>query len=140
MDETATMLSVQKLLELWNPFVDEPKWPECSRPVSEANILKAIAQNNIESTGYVGILDKGPKEDWDCARHESRIAFLVVHGWEDAIYVEAEREGEGEWPVWDGHHRFVAAVIRGDLGIKAETSGYLDIIENLLFDRHASPE
>ena len=55
-----------------------------------------------------------------------RIAYLVVHGWQDAIQIDVGIPALRcyvDWPVLDGNHRLAAAIYRRDPTILASVSG-----------------
>lgn len=71
------------------------------------------------------------------AKHAQRVAYLVVHGWDDAIEIDVgvpSIPGDTvDFPTWDGNHRLAAAIFRGDEYIEAGFSGDEELIEELLW-------
>jgi len=58
-----------------------------------------------------------------------RIAYLVVHGWSDAISLDVGVPSLGccvDNPILDGHHRLAAAIYRKDESILATVDGSID--------------
>ncbi len=67
--------------------------------------------------------------------HAARIAWFVVHGWDDPLGVDVGVPSMGCRPAWlvvNGNHRWVAAVHRGGRTVRAEADGAVDKIEKLM--------
>lgn len=67
--------------------------------------------------------------------HEMRVAWLVTHGWTDAIEIDVGIPALNHHvlhPVQDGNHRVAAAVFKGDSHILASCGGEVDLIEQLV--------
>lgn len=69
--------------------------------------------------------------------HITRIAWFVVHGWDDPVSIDVGVPSLGcypKWPLKDGNHRFAAAIIRGDYFILASMSGAINEIQKFLIE------
>ncbi len=114
------LLDVVKFQKLWNPFSDNP-W--ClDRPITQSDIKVAIRTNNLlpPMSNDIVPYSTAPLD------HITRIAWFVVHGWNDPINIDVGVPSLGCYPIWplmDGNHRFAAAIIRGDNVILANMSG-----------------
>jgi len=67
--------------------------------------------------------------------HVQRVAYLVVHGWRDAIDLDVGVPFMGcyvDWIIQDGNHRLAAAIFRNDLYIEALVGGQLSYAAELL--------
>lgn len=119
---------VQKLREIADPTT-ESVWDGSRRPISVAEVQKSVSQ---------GIL--ADAVDWRIGKwsrkfHIARVAFLVVHGWSDPIELDVGIPwllgGSGWWPIQDGNHRFLAAIVRGDKTILGDAAGCVREINRL---------
>lgn len=113
-------IPVRRLLNLANP-VECPPW-ECGILLAKKDVLDAVTAGDLLAKP-VPIYDEG-----NPYIHARRIAWLVKHGWSDAIEVDIGIPSMGcypEWPVLDGNHRLYAAVIRGDREILTSVAGDL---------------
>jgi len=125
-------------VELLPGGFDFPIWPELDESITREEVQDAISSEtwletpfdtcptiHLDENGVFQALGAGNLTNRQ--RHVSRIAYLVVHGWEDAICINAQ---PGHWPVLDGNHRLTAAHFRGDETIEAEFDGFeADIVE-----------
>jgi len=75
--------------------------------------------------GY--LLDVPTDVAFDRSFHVARVAYLVVHGWEDPIEVEAS--DHITWPVMDGNHRLAAAKFLGMEMVEVQFSGCSSLLE-----------
>ena len=111
----------------YNPFKSDI-WYEVGKPIKKSDVAYAIKNKRFISTP-VG--SNRPKED-----HIQRIAYLVAHGWNDAIHIDVGIPslvgGHVDWIVEDGHHRLAAAIYSKRKTIKADISGSIDYAEKLL--------
>lgn len=103
-------------------------------PITQLDIEKAVSSGNLFSP------KSNEKTTSEIHRtkseHISRIAWFVVHGWNDPIDIDVGVPSLGcysKWPLEDGNHRFAAAIIRGDHIILAIISGVVSEIENFLW-------
>jgi hypothetical protein len=114
-------------LESWNPFRNVIWGMDLEQPITRKEVEEAIASEDFKVDP-----DWGPSlEDGVTRRdHIARVAYLVVHGWGDAI--EFEANPYGDWPIYDGNHRLAAAFFRGDTEIDTEVGGFLSYAADLL--------
>lgn len=114
-------LSVSKLQEACNPF---EAW--CEEPIPTVDkVRQKVTCLKLRAEPYK------PGSSWSSDQHMERIAYLVVHGWEDPIEVDFGIPTLGYVPGWlvtDGNHRFAAAIVRGDASIKASCGGQVSEI------------
>lgn len=123
------LIPVDRLLELCNPFVNPP-WEEVAS-LSVEGIRAAARDGFIEPRSYS---DGDRSRTWTVEDHIARIAYLVIHGWDDPIDVDVGVPSLGcwlDWPVTDGNHRLAAAAVRGDTYIVANMSGSCDYMKEL---------
>lgn len=120
LDELTVTVPVDAIKERYNPFEWEV-W-DIEYPISITEVDRAIASKHLESL---------PFSKWtfgdDRNQHASRIAYLVVNGWDDPIDIEVDEYGGVL--VLDGNHRLAAAIYRGDPHIAAILGGFIDEIE-----------
>lgn len=72
---------------------------------------------------------------WSYDRHVERIAYLLHHGWTDAIEVDVGIPSLGfwiDWPIQEGNHRLLAALTRKDPFILASVAGEVDFIRKMI--------
>lgn len=94
---------------------------------NKKDIIKAVQSKCFEPKP---IVTKQTKQ-----YHIQRIAYFVVHGWNDLIDIDVGVPSLGyvpEWIIQDGNHRCAAAIIRGDQTIKASFSGDIKYCFELL--------
>lgn len=140
------VLSVGKLQKTADPFRSDV-WDigpltrlAVTRAVNRLRAGKRFLDDSSKPRPFLAWADPDPKRDrrrW----HIERIAWLVVHGWEDPIEIDVGVPFLGccprllapaYWIVCDGNHRLAAAIYRGDSRILASCSGQKDIINRLL--------
>lgn len=123
-DCQAALISVNALVDHCNPFPNTP-WG-CK--IDPQEVLLAVEQEQFLS------------EPWEKFRrptkihHIKRIAYLVKHGWEDAIEIDVGCPCLGyyeNWFVIDGNHRFCAAIVRQQELILASVAGQISHAEEL---------
>lgn len=109
----------------WNPFSNSV-WASCDNPITQQEVAKAIEDGRLQRDYVLEHLRlKGLSREWEI----ERVAFLVVHGWDDAICIDVGIPHLGchvDWPITDGHHRLAAAIYRGDSHILASLAGCID--------------
>ena len=116
---------VEKLQSYWLAHPDAKyngKGP-CSITLGE--IGRAVRAKQLRATPV-----------WTAVRQEhiKRIAYLVVHGWNDPIEIDVAAPSLGYHtgtPITDGHHRIAAATYLGHKTIPAIISGELEYAEEL---------
>lgn len=112
------MVGVGRLGRRCNPFGDSP-W---GVRVTRADVRRALEE---------GRLAERPGGD----DHAARIAYLVKHGWKDAIEIDVGVPVLGyvvDWIVTDGNHRLAAAMYMGLDRIEASVGGQMDYAKRVL--------
>ncbi len=95
-------------LEPWSPFENVVWWMDLEAPITREEVAEAVASGDFKE-----VPDWSPDTTDETAKrkdHVARVAYLVVHGWKDAIEFDAWPEG---WCIYDGNHRLAAAFYRG---------------------------
>lgn len=119
-------INVRMLSRICNPFVESP-WGVGL--VSTRMVSNAIREGRFSPSPVpVG-------HDAPVSQHEARIAYLVVHGWKDAIEIDVgvpAMQCNISWIVSDGNHRLGAAIFKKDKAILAYVSGDLDYASEIL--------
>lgn len=127
-------MDVAKLSEEYDPFMDDP-W-SCG-DVSRDLIQLAIDTEDWIDTPFSGIQseeDDDPAE-WTAFDHARRVAYLVEHPAADPIAMDFGVPVLGYpvgWPIYDGNHRYMAAVFRRDKTIAVCASGQCDEFSRFL--------
>lgn len=112
-------LPVRRLVAHCDPFSNP--WTE--EPLSPKDVQSALAEGRLLAEAF-GILS-----EWGARQHAERIAYLVVHGWDEPIEVDVGIPAFGCFPPWfvdDGNHRLAAAVVAGHEFIEASVAGDID--------------
>ena len=108
----------------WSPF-DSVVWHVLEIPLTREEIQEAIdAKKLLGNPVPEHLADQSLRE-----LHVQRIAYLVVHGWDDPIAIDVGVPCLGyhvDWVVQDGHHRLAAAIFRGDEHIQVLVDGDID--------------
>lgn len=105
------LVSLPKLLKIVNPL-DNPPWKEIN-----SSILKEEIINITEEYG----LEYDPFQPQTRQQHIKKIAYFVKNGWnDDPITIIFN---QNIYPIYDGNHRFCAAIIRNDEYIIANVEG-----------------
>lgn len=115
-------------LQQWSPF-ECCVWRGLKKPITREEVSRALAEGRLRASPIIN-QDKATRRD-----HIRRIAFLVQHGWTDAISLDVGVPVLGhhvDWIVVDGNHRLAAAFYRGDTSILVEVDGQIDYAERLL--------
>lgn len=121
-----TSIPIERIIDHANP-VESPPWA-CGILLRPSDVLAAIQEERFQA------IPDEYSSDLDYAYHAERIAYLVVHGWDDPIEIDVGVPSMGchvGWPVLDGNHRLYAAMYRGDPEIRATVSGSLDYMQEL---------
>lgn len=114
-------ISVDKLKEKCNPL-ENPPW-ENVKPISKEEILSCNFVEKVEEYDPLCLENR--------ESHIKRIAFYVRNGWEDEpITVLCH---PNIYPIYDGNHRFAAAIIRNDEFIMANVEGNRQEINKLAY-------
>lgn len=127
-DIKPVQISIQKVVDFFDFSFEENPWG-CEF-FSIEDVKQAIADKSFCS---LPVDNTETKE-----KHIRRIAFLVVNGWEDSIDLDLGVPHLGYFPIWpiqDGNHRFMAAIVRGDTSISSICSGEVDWINDFV-DSH----
>jgi hypothetical protein len=114
-------------LEPWSPFENVVWGTDLEEPLTQEEVKEAIASEDFK-------VDPDWSPDLDDRHHGrrahvARVAYLVVHGWDDPIDFEADPHG---WCIYDGNHRLAAAIFRGDTEIEVNVGGFLNYAADLL--------
>lgn len=126
------LVEIKRIVEHCNPL-QVPVW-HLDAPVRESMIRECVTTNQLKAEVYtVG------KSTWSEFDHASRIAYFLVHGWDDPIHIHVGVPSilyydvlNPLWFVCDGNHRLTAAIVRGDKFIWASLSGCFDTLKCLL--------
>lgn len=114
-DEYEFDVPVDALREMFDPFENPPWWG--IDKIHPSEITTALQKNYLDSNPHQpNIMDPPTKE-----YHIRRIAYLVKHPANDAIYIIPN--GRGGYEIDDGYHRLAAAIYRGDDTIKMAFGG-----------------
>lgn len=123
-------LSVAKLQERCDPFAG-CCWCGLDRPITVRDVYAAIRDDNLAPPVNAAF----GKDNDDRERHVARVAWFVVHGWDEPLGVDVGVPSLGccpAWPVIDGNHRWAAAIYRDDRTVRAKVDGAVDEIEKLV--------
>ena len=145
-DGTGTLIvaiDIQKFLEEFPGYLTEVLWPDLGKPITQDEIRKqviylSVTPDKLEVTPYNPIRFK----PWRRCQHARRIAHFVIHGITDPIQMDLGCPDLGSpatWPIEDGHHRFLAAVFRGDKFILAYAGGELEYINTFQYQGDDTP-
>ena len=119
------MFLVEKLRKLCDPTTITV-CDNFKRPINVDEVKKAVREGRMLGYDDAGI---GSRK-----HHIERVAYLVIHGWDDPIEVDVGVPSLGnysDWPILDGNHRFLAAIVREDRHIKVDASGEVKLINQL---------
>ena len=108
-------ISVNKLKDIVNPL-DNPPWCE---PISEKEINSCLNPCYIKHNPLV----KESKE-----KHIERIAFLAKHWNDEPIILTLY---DNVYPIYDGNHRFCAAIYLKKEFIFAQVEGNIEKIKQI---------
>ena len=115
-------------LEPWSPFQSRV-WHSMRSPIQRKEIDQAVSEGRLKG------FDENLWQDESRSSHIERIAYLVVHGWDDPISIDVGIPFLGcyvDWIIVDGNHRLAAAFYRNDTHIDVGISGCNDYIKELL--------
>ncbi len=124
------LVSVSRLSEICNPFV-EPPWKDVEALTVQC-VLQAMQDEIRQPDSYS---DGGLSKSWTVDNHIARIAHLAASGWSDPIEVDVGVPFLNcwvDWPVIDGNHRLAAAMVRGDKYILSSIAGSCDYMRERL--------
>ena len=113
-------------LQEFSPF-REDVWLSLHRPITILEVTNAIARGRFQSKPVDSTAHQ--------STHVARIAYLVAHGWDDALCLDAGLIGSGQWPILDGNHRHAAAIYGGASHILVAIDGSEDAFEAFLKER-----
>lgn len=125
------LLDVLKFRKRCDPIRDN-SW-SLDYPITQNNIKIAIANNNLLPPKSNDIVPYSINP----LIHAARIAWFIIHGWNDPINIDVGVPSLGcypKWPLKDGNHRFAAAIIRDDHFILANMSGAVNEIQKFLWE------
>jgi len=106
------------------PTIDIP-W-QCE-PFTEQDVREAILEKQFNKSHVY--------PEYEATYHIQRIAYLYVHGWDDAIVIDVGCPSLGyinDNPIIDGNHRLYAALLRGDDTILCSIEGEIDYAAEIL--------
>ena len=131
-DDLIVDLDIRKMTKMW-PVPLGTIWERVLSPIRPSEIRAAASRLKLGegAKAYRPMVDHLIWTRWD---HIRRAAYLMVHGWPDAIDVDVGVPALGDdthWPVCEGNHRLLAALARGDKSIRASVSGDEALIEKL---------
>jgi len=107
----------------WNPL-QQHVWLDVDSPITCTEVKAAIEEGRL----------RDDTQHFIRRHHIERIAWFVVHGWEDSIEIDVGVPSMGccvDWINQDGNHRLAAAFYRKDDTIKVSISGSIDYAEEL---------
>lgn len=116
-------------LDCVNPY-KHTVWLGLRKPITIKEVAKAIDSGKFTPKP----LPDQPDRQITRKEHITRIAYLVVHGWEDPIHLDVGVPSllcYVDWPLVDDNHRMAAAIYREDHDILAEVSGQVSYAEEL---------
>lgn len=123
----STQIPLAALEAFRSPFINDV-W-RCGL-ITRTMVEQAIAQGNSLDWEAWQLVQYHSEGGVPTAQdHAARIAYLVQHGWTDAVAIDVGIPFLGHfihWPYEDGNHRICAAIIRGDTHIAADVSGDID--------------
>lgn len=111
--------------------LDSPIWM-IFPAISESEIELAINLNKFRCEPmYEDVLYTDLNEFRD--EHISRIAYLIVNGWDDPIQLDVGIPGHYEppWLICDGNHRYIAANYLKHEYIEADYTGCVNTFESM---------
>lgn len=115
--------AVRDLRERIDPFGATNPWDDGQKPITIADVRRAMARGQSESRNYT----ETDVEGWARQDHINRIATLAREGWSDPIDVTTSGG------IHDGLHRLAAAIVRGDESIAIRTRdgvfGHGDVVQ-----------
>jgi hypothetical protein len=117
-------VDIEKLRRIVDPFVISP-WSEIKETISLSEIQSELNNNFIINSEYNALKPETK------AQHIQRIVKLLKDGWEDPIHLVFSKNFS--WPIYDGNHRFMAAIYRKDEFILANCEGSMSIIKNIAY-------
>lgn len=113
-----------KYLKDYNPL-GKQFW--CNKRVTKTMVNACLKANKLENRPI------SEKHYTNPHKHAARIAYLIKHGWEDAIHIDIGIP-DMDWlgsSLDDGNHRLAAAFIRKDKFIDADVSGSVSFAKSL---------
>jgi hypothetical protein len=121
-------LSVKALKEHLNPLA---AWNELDSPITKEEVIEVIENGEAElvDTPLVFVLSECPDKEIARKNHIKKIAYFVINGSDQPLDIELSINEEVL--LNDGNHRLSGAIIRDDLTIQAEISGFVDLLKPL---------
>jgi hypothetical protein len=124
-------------LEPWNPFNNIVWHFDIDEPITIEEVEEAVEHEVTHPTPIKHrefLEDPSPRGRED---HIARIAWFVMHGWDDAIELDVGVPALGchvGWIIQDGNHRLAAAIVRREDTITATICGDWEHARELLGD------
>lgn len=116
------LVDVKKLKEIINP-IENPPWKEINSKISYEEILNS---KEIEISKEYDALNPITRE-----QHIAKIAHFVKNGWNDEpITIVFNKD---LYPIYDGNHRFCAAILRNDDYVFANVEGSREMIKKISY-------
>lgn len=125
--EGAVVVKVRSLQRFCDPYA-HTVWHGMKTPLRISEVSEALGRGAVHG----GHLEASVLTPHARERHVERVAWFVVHGWEDPITIDVDMARHDDWMIDDGNHRFAAAIYRGDETIEALVYGQVDYAERLL--------
>jgi hypothetical protein len=123
-DEIVAEIPLSRMIAHTNPL-QNPPW-RGGRGVTVDGILRALAEERLERTSYSNVESNGDKAEWDDARHEARIAYLIRHKASEPLEIEFPYPTGEDFDINDGHHRLAASIWRNDQTITVSLGGFIE--------------
>lgn len=129
-------LALNALLKVIEDPLQHSPWG-CPAPVAGQPDLRELTlgyfkAQRFESQSFTAYHERDCYPEPDLDWHARRIAFLMHHGWGDALVLNLGLAGSGRRPrLEDGNHRLAAATLLGHERIMVTPMGSCSLIEKL---------
>lgn len=123
---TPVIVRIDVLRDLCDPVECMPWMVEAyhPQPITLAEVMAAPRNPTYYHGG----------REWGLQEHLGRIRFFVEYGegWDEPICLEFDETHPENWLVYDGNHRYAAAILRDDFSILCDIGGFLDYAYTML--------